>query len=117
MTTVRKGSAERSNIPHTRLEQEGLIWEQYYEQGRKLGQGAFGKVHLATNKTTGVQWAIKTVNKDKVREFYYWPHWFANAVFLHKNIFCDPPLEPPHLDSCNEGSQHMLLLRNKKRYP
>lgn len=65
MTTVRKGSAERTNIPHTRLEKEGLIWEEYYEQGRKLGQGAFGKVHLATNKSTGVQWAIKTVNKDK----------------------------------------------------
>lgn len=65
MTTVRKGSAEKTGIPHTRLEQEGLIWEQYYEQGRKLGQGAFGKVHLATNKTTGEQWAIKTINKDK----------------------------------------------------
>ena len=66
MTTARKGSAERTSIPHTRLEQEGLIWEQFYDQGRKLGQGAFGKVHLATNKTTGVQWAIKTINKDKV---------------------------------------------------
>ena len=69
MTTARKGSAEKTGIPHTRLEEEGLIWEQYYEQGRKLGQGAFGKVHLGTNKSTGQQWAIKTVNKEKVWVF------------------------------------------------
>ena len=68
-TTARKGSAEKTGIPHTRLEEEGLIWAQYYEQGRKLGQGAFGKVHLGTHKSTGAQWAIKTVNKEKVCVF------------------------------------------------
>ena len=68
-TPTRKGSAEKTGIPHTRLEEEGLIWAQYYEQGRKLGQGAFGKVHLGTHKSTGAQWAIKTVNKEKV---YFW---------------------------------------------
>ena len=36
--------------------------------------------------------------------------------FLHKNIFCGPPLEPSHRDSSNEGSQHIFSLRNKKNY-
>ena len=38
-----------------------------------------------------------------------------NVIFLHKNIFCDPPLEPSHQDGFNEGSQHTFLLRNKKK--
>ena len=38
------------------------------------------------------------------------------AIFLHKNIFCDPLLEPCHRDGSNEGSQHMFSLRNKKNY-
>ena len=32
------------------------------------------------------------------------------------NICCDPSLEPSHRDGSNEGSQHMLSLRNKKKY-
>ena len=36
--------------------------------------------------------------------------------FLHKNIFCDPPLEPSHPDGSKEGSQDMFSLRNKKNY-
>ena len=38
------------------------------------------------------------------------------SIFLHKNIFCDPPLEPSHQDGSNGGSQHMFSLRNKKNY-
>ena len=37
-------------------------------------------------------------------------------MFLHKNIFCDPPLEPSHRDGTNEGSQHNFTLKNKKNY-
>ena len=29
----------------------------------------------------------------------------------HKNISCDPPLEPSRRDGSNEGSQHMFSLR------
>ena len=36
-------------------------------------------------------------------------------MFLHKNIFCEPSLEPSHRDGSNEGSQHMFSLRNKKK--
>ena len=36
------------------------------------------------------------------------------AIFLYKNIFCDPSLEPSRRDGSNEGSQHMFSLRNKK---
>ena len=38
------------------------------------------------------------------------------AMFLHNNIFCDPPLELSCQDSPNKGSQHMFSLRNKKNY-
>ena len=66
MASARKGSAEKSgSIPHTRVEDEDMIWETY-EAGVKLGQGTFGKVYEAKHKETGVRWAIKTVNKEKV---------------------------------------------------
>ena len=38
------------------------------------------------------------------------------AIFLHKNIFCDPSLELSHQDSSKEVSQHMFPLRNNKNY-
>ena len=36
------------------------------------------------------------------------------TIFLHKNICCDPSLEPSYRDGSNEGSQHMFSLKNKK---
>ena len=38
------------------------------------------------------------------------------TILLHKNIFCDSPLEPFHCDGSNEGSQHMFSFRNKKHH-
>ena len=35
-------------------------------------------------------------------------------MYLYKNIFYDPSLEPSHRDGSNEGSQHMFLFKNKK---
>ena len=37
-------------------------------------------------------------------------------LFLHKNVFSDPSLEPSCQEGSNEGSQHRFLLRNKKNY-
>ena len=34
-------------------------------------------------------------------------------LFPHTNICCDPSLQPSRRDGSNEGSQHMLSLRNK----
>lgn len=60
----RKGSADKT-IPHTRLEDEEMIWENY-EKGKKLGQGSFGKVYQVRHKATDHVWAMKFINKDKV---------------------------------------------------
>ena len=38
-------------------------------------------------------------------------------MFLHKNVNCDPSLEPSGGEDSVEGSQHMVLVRNKKNYP
>ena len=35
------------------------------------------------------------------------------AIFLHKNIFYDPSLEPSPRDGSIEGSQNMFSMRNK----
>ena len=43
-----------------------------------------------------------------------WGHQFTLAKFLHKNIFCDPSVEPSHWDGSNEGSQHIFSSRNNK---
>ena len=36
---------------------------------------------------------------------------------MYKNICCVPSSEPSQRDSSDEGSQHMVLMRNKKNYP
>lgn len=41
--------------------------QEIYTFGRILGQGSFGMVFEATDKETETKWAIKKVNKDKVR--------------------------------------------------
>ena len=33
------------------------------------------------------------------------------SLFFHKNIHCDPTLEPSHGDSSNKGSQYMFSFR------
>ena len=37
-------------------------------------------------------------------------------MYVYKNIFCDPSLEPSCQDGSNEGSQYVFSLRNKKKY-
>ena len=63
------GSASGRTIPHTRIEDERQI-EDIYEFGEILGKGSFGVVKEATNRATGRRWAIKAVNKEKVRSWY-----------------------------------------------
>ena len=36
------------------------------------------------------------------------------STFLHENIFYDSSFELSLRDGSNEGSQHMLMLKNKK---
>ena len=38
------------------------------------------------------------------------------AIFLHKNTFCDPSLQPSGRDGSNGRPQHMVSLRNEKNY-
>ena len=37
-------------------------------------------------------------------------------LIFHKNIHCDPSLEPSCRDGSNEASHCMFLLKNKKNY-
>ena len=37
-----------------------------------------------------------------------------NLLVLHRNICCDPSSEPSHRDGLDEGSQHIVSMRNKK---
>ena len=66
--TARKGSPGGSsrNVRHTRVEDEKEI-EETYEFRRELGRGSFGRVFEALCLETGTKWAIKAVNKEKVR--------------------------------------------------
>lgn len=50
-------------------ETEELLFclQEFYTFGRILGQGSFGMVTEVTDKETGAKWAIKKVNKEKVR--------------------------------------------------
>lgn len=44
-----------------------FVIQEIYTFGRILGQGSFGLVIEATDKETETKWAIKKVNKEKVR--------------------------------------------------
>jgi len=50
--------------PHTRVDDESAI-EKKYSFGEVLGQGSFGVVREVTNRSTGQQFAMKIVNKEK----------------------------------------------------
>lgn len=50
--------------PHTRVDEESAIGRKY-SFGDVLGQGTFGVVREVTNRLTGLQYAMKVVNKDK----------------------------------------------------
>ena len=39
-----------------------------------------------------------------------------NLLILHKNICCDPSSELSRRDDSDEGSHHMVSMRNKKNY-
>ena len=41
----------------------------YYEMVRNIGQGTYGKVHLAIHKLTESKVAIKLVEKVKIKNF------------------------------------------------
>lgn len=60
----RKGSAENTTIPHTRIDDESMI-EKYYVVGEKIGQGMFGKVFKVQHIETEAYWAMKVINKEK----------------------------------------------------
>ena len=60
------GSSTR-NVPHTRLEDENEF-EKVYEFRQELGRGSFGRVYEAQCQTTGLKWAVKSVNKEKVHK-------------------------------------------------
>lgn len=53
-------------IKHVRIEDEKQI-EEIYEFGEVLGKGSFGVVTEAKHIETGTRWAIKAVNKEKVK--------------------------------------------------
>ena len=68
-----------SCVGHTRVDEESVI-EKRYMFGEVLGQGAFGVVKEVTNKLTRERFAMKIVQKDKVRTVIYntvllWINW------------------------------------------
>ena len=74
-----KTCSVKRNINHTRVENEEEI-DEVFEFGRQLGQGSFGKVIEAINRATTSRFAIKSVNKEKVRFFLF--HFFSTPLFF-----------------------------------
>lgn len=59
-------NAARSAIKHTRIEDKQI--EEIYEFGEVLGKGSFGVVKEAKHIESDTRWAIKAINKEKVRK-------------------------------------------------
>lgn len=60
------GCCTAETRPHTRVQDESAV-EKKYKFGAVLGSGSFGVVHLATSTSTKRRFAVKIVQKDKVR--------------------------------------------------
>ena len=45
-----------------------FLFDIYFNIGRSLGQGTFGKVRLGTHLITGEKVAIKILEKDKIKD-------------------------------------------------
>lgn len=60
------GCCTADTRPHTRVQDENAI-EKRYKFGEVLGSGSFGVVRLATHPSTKQRFAVKIVQKDKVR--------------------------------------------------
>ena len=65
-SSTASSSDSNSRIERVRVEDESEI-EKVYQLGEVLGRGAFGVVREVTKKDTGERFAMKIVNKDKVR--------------------------------------------------
>ena len=57
---------------------------------------------------------LPTCYKRKAAIYFYPP---GGTGPLHRKIYCDPSSEPSQQDGSDEGSQHILSIRNKKNYP
>jgi len=82
-----KGGNDES-ITLARMLENGLVIEEdyanYFVKGRKLGEGGFGVVYEATEKATGVKYAIKMVNGTKWSEKENFK--FVDEVAIMKDI-------------------------------
>ncbi|XP_031565522.1 serine/threonine-protein kinase 33-like [Actinia tenebrosa] len=97
-------NAWRTNIQHTRIEDEKQI-EEIYEFGEMLGKGSFGVVKEAKHIETGTRWAIKAVNKEKAG---------SSAVkLLEREVMILKKIEHEHLvhlEEIYETSKRMYLV-------
>lgn len=56
----------RSPVVGSVLKQKTAVLKDVYNMGRKLGQGQFGTTHLCTEKSTGKEYACKSIAKRKL---------------------------------------------------
>ena len=76
------------NTPYYIVDDPGRLVTNYYEiTNNELGKGSYGRVKLAKLKGTNLKWAIKVIEKSKVRNV----EWFKVEVEImmkldHPNI-------------------------------
>jgi serine/threonine protein kinase len=78
----------------------------FYQFERLIGKGAFGKVTLATHKLTGKQVAIKTIEKDAIKDEFSRKKVFQEIYILkkirHENVI--------RLLEVFEGPKYILIV-------
>ena len=74
MTSASSASSATSSSRQTSLDN--------YTLGQVLGQGAYGKVILSTEKATGTTVAIKEVNKEQILQLGKQRHIFREKELL-----------------------------------
>jgi len=83
-----------------------IQFEDQYEKGEKLGEGAFGQVFLCTHKTTGGQYAVKCMDRSSMSS--------EDLEGLETEIAVMKEINHPHvvrlLNTFSVGSITMMVL-------
>ena len=69
-TTKNAKAKNSSSVPLGKLTKFGYStdFSQRYEKGKLLGHGQFGFTYAATSRSTGEKFAVKVIEKKKVRD-------------------------------------------------
>eukprot|EP00999_Lentomonas_sp_LEN2_P002586 NODE_467_length_1470_cov_96.018615_g435_i0.p1 GENE.NODE_467_length_1470_cov_96.018615_g435_i0~~NODE_467_length_1470_cov_96.018615_g435_i0.p1 ORF type:complete len:401 (+),score=61.22 NODE_467_length_1470_cov_96.018615_g435_i0:234-1436(+) len=116
MPTVRVTSHDGSSVKETHsvkvLEQDNVKHVNQYLFREKLGEGAFGEVHLAVNMRNNVEYAIKRITKQRMRRKSV-----AGTIVARKGLKLPPQFKKAAEDGGWDAVRREVAIMKKLSHP